>query len=543
MNAFPELEHGRTESARGAWKAAHEALSHADEDSPLGADDLELLAVAAYMIGRVEDFLAVLERAYRSHTEADEPLRAARAAIYLGINLAIIGDVAQAGGWLARAQRLVERQREDCAERGYLLLPVAIRHESAGDYAQAADAAGEAAAIGERFGDRDLFALGAHVRGHALIKLARLEEGFRLLDEAMLAAVGGELSPIITGVVYCGAIAGCEEAYEPARAREWTGALARWWEAQPDMVAFTGRCLAHRAEILQLHGDWARALEETRRAYDRCQRAMNRLAAGQASYQRGEVLRRQGDLAAAERAYREANACGREPQPGLALVRLAQGDMDAATASIRRALTETSPPLDRSRLLPAFAEILVAAGDLDGARRACAELTGISAAYPSVMLSAIAAYVQGSVELAHGDGPAALASLRQAWDGWQRLAAPHEAARTRVLVALACRALGDDDTAAIELDAARTVFEHLGAQPDLDRIEALTRTRAGSHGMTSRELEVLRLVAAGKTNREIAAELVLSEHTVARHVQNIFAKLRVSSRTAATAFAFEHQLV
>jgi DNA-binding NarL/FixJ family response regulator len=255
------------------------------------------------------------------------------------------------------------------------------------------------------------------------------------------------------------------------------------------------------------------------------------------------VLRRRGDLAAAEDAYREANACGREPQPGLALVRLAQGDVDAAAASIRRALAETSPALARSRLLPAFAEILVAAGDIDEARRAGAELAGISATYPSAMLSAIAAYVVGSVELAGGDGAAALPSLRRAWEGWQRLGAPYEAARTRLLVALACRALGDDDTAGLELDAARAVFEERGARPDVDRIDALTRTRAGSHGLTDRELEVLRLVAAGKTNREIAEALVLSEHTVARHVQNIFAKLRVSSRTAATAFAFEHKLV
>ncbi len=543
MNLPAELDRARSEFADGAWTAAHEALAAADDAEPLAAADLELLAVSAYMLGRVDKFLVALERAFRAHTEAGEPLRAARAAIYLGINLAILGDVGQAGGWLARAQRLVERQVEDCPERGYLLLPVALRHEAAGEYGAACDAAAEATVIGERFGDRDLFALAAHEHGQVLLKLARLDEGFRLLDEAMLAVIGGELSPMITGVVYCGAIAGCEEAYEPARAREWTAALARWCEAQPDMVAFTGRCLAHRAEILQLHGDWVTALAETRRAYERCQRAMNRLAAGQASYQRGEVLRRQGDLAAAEDAYREANACGREPQPGLALVRLAQGDLDAAAASIRRALAETSAPLPRSRLLPAFVEILVAAGDLDAAGRACAELTEISAAYPSAMLGAIAGYVEGAVALAQGDAGAALPSLRRAWDGWQRLEAPYEAARTRMLVAVACRALGDDDTAAIELDAAGAVFRELGAQPDLDRIDALTTTRTGSHGLTSRELEVLRLVAAGKTNREIAALLVLSEHTVARHVQNIFVKLRVSSRTAATAFAFEQALL
>ncbi|HEX7060973.1 MAG TPA: LuxR C-terminal-related transcriptional regulator [Woeseiaceae bacterium] len=500
--------------------------------------------MAAYMLGRVDEFLAALERAHHGYVGAGEHLRAARAAVFLGINLAILGEVAQAGGWLARAQRIVEREGGDCAERGYLLVPVAVRHEAVGDYAVAFEAAAEAMVIGERFGDRDLFALGAHAQGHALIKLGRLEEGFRLLDEAMLAAIGGELSPIITGVVYCGAIAGCEEAYELPRAHEWTGALARWWEGQPEMVAFTGRCLAHRAELLQLHGEWGQALAEARRARERCEQAMNRLAAGQASYQQAEVLRRQGEFAAAEAAYREASACGREPQPGLALLRLAQGEGDAAAAAIRRSLTETAQPLKRSRLLPAYVEITVALGELEEARRASVELGEIAAAYPSAMLGAIAAQVEGTVKLAGDDAGAALVSLRRGWQVWQELAAPYEAARARVLIASACRALGDEDGARLELDAARAAFEELGARPDLTRIDALAPDGgADTHGLTDRELEVLRLVAAGRTNREIAATLVLSEHTVARHVQNIFAKLRVSSRTAATAFAFEHDLV
>jgi DNA-binding CsgD family transcriptional regulator len=544
VSAVAPLERGREAYAQRAWSVAYESLSTADQGRALAADDLEQFAVAAYMLGRVDEFLAALERAHHAHLGAGEPLRAARAAVYLGINLAILGDVAQAGGWLARAERLVEREGEECAERGYLLVPAAVKHEAAGDYAVAAEAAAEAATIGERFGDRDLFALGAHAQGHALIKLGRFEEGFRLLDEAMLAAIGGELSPIITGVVYCGAIAGCEEAYELRRAREWTGALGRWWEAQPDMVAFTGRCLAHRAEILQLRGEWAEALEEARRARERCERAMNRLAAGQASYQQAEVLRRQGELAAAEAAYREASACGREPQPARALLRLAQGDAAAAASAVRRSLAETAQPLKRSRLLPAYAEVMVALGELEEARRACRELAQIADAFPSAMLGAIAAQARGAVELAGGDARAALVPLRQAWQVWQELAAPYEAARVRLLVASACRALGDEEGARLELEAARGVFEELGARPELARTDAL---EAGggtdTYGLTGRELEVLRLVAAGRTNREIAATLVLSEHTVARHVQNIFAKLRVSSRTAATAFAFEHRLV
>ncbi len=548
MGAVTGLESGREAYARRAWGEAYASLSRADanEADVLGADDLETLAVSAYMLGRVTDFLATLERAHHAHVAAQAPLRAARAAVFLGINFAILGDVAQAGGWFARAQRLVEGYGADCAEEGYLLLPAAFRAEAAADYEAAVAAASEAAAIGERFRDRDLFALGAHIHGHALIKQGRLDEGFSLLDEAMLSVIRGDLSPMITGVVYCGAIAGCEEAYELRRAHEWTDALARWWEGQPQMVAFTGRCLSHRAEILQLHGDWGAALEEARRARERCEQAMNRLAAGQAAYQQGEVLRRRGELAAAEKAYREANDLGHEPQPGLALLRLAQGEAGAAAAALRRALGEAEAPLRRSRLLPAYAEIMVAADELESARAACRELAEVADAYPSTMLDAIAAHVRGSVELSAGDAAGALGDLRRACQAWHELAAPYEAARTRVLIASACRALGDEDTAALELEAARSVFEELGAEPDLVRVRSLTRAGGGAadtQGLTGRELEVLRLVATGKTNRDIAGELVLSEHTVARHVQNIFTKLRVSSRAAATAFAFEHDLL
>jgi ATP/maltotriose-dependent transcriptional regulator MalT len=540
-----EIERGREAYAQRTWGPAFESLSSADGVGALDAGDLELLAVTAYMLGQVDVFLETLERAHHAYVDAGKPLGAARAAVYLGINLAILGDLGKAGGWFGRAQRLVEQHGTDCAERGYLLIPVAVRQEAAGEYEEAYALGSEAASIGDRFQDRDLFALGAHVQGHAAIKQGRLDEGFGLLDEAMLAVLGGELSPMITGVVYCGAIAGCEEAYEPRRAHEWTDALSRWWEEQPDMVAFTGRCLAHRAEILQLHGDWHGALEEARRARERCEQAMNRLAAGQAAYQQAEVLRRRGELDAAEAAYREANTLGREPQPGLALLRLAQGDARAAAAATRRALGETAQPLARSRLLPAHVEILVASGELEEARAACRELGEISAAFPSAMLGAIAAHVQGSVELAADDAEGALPDLRRAWQAWQVLDAPYEAGRARVLVALACRALGDEDTATLELEAARACFESLGAAPDLARLDELARgsDRAAAHGLSRRELEVLRLVAAGKTNRDIAATLVLSEHTVARHVQNILTKLRVSSRTAATAFAFEHDLV
>jgi DNA-binding CsgD family transcriptional regulator len=538
-----DVELGRAAFAQRAWSDAYERLSLADANA-LSADDLVSLATSAYMVGRMDVFLEVLERSHHAYLAEDDFRNAARCAFYLGVNLAILGEEAHASGWFGRGQRLVERHGADCAEQGYMLLPAAMGQLMTGQYREADAKATAAAECGERFGDRDLIALALHIRGQTLIKQARIEEGVTLLDQAMLAVTADEVSPIISGVVYCGVIAGCEEAYDVRRAQEWTEALTRWCEQQPELVAFTGRCLSHRAGIMQLHGAWAEALEEARRAHERCEQAMNGAAAGLALYQQGEVHRLQGDFAAAEAAYRDASRYGHEPQPGLSLLRLGQGDDDAAASTVRRALGETAEPLMRTRLLPAHAEIALAVGDVAEARRAAEELSAIAADYDILMLRAIAAHVHGMVAIAEKDPASALVSLRASRATWQDLDAPYEAARTRVLIGLACRALGDEGTAVLELEHATTSFEQLGALPDLARVEALVRPQTReTHGLTPRELEVLGLLAAGNTNREIASQLVVSEHTVARHVQNIFTKLHVSSRTAATAFAFEHDLV
>ena len=545
VDAAGELARGRESFTGRAWMDAYKSLSHADQQAPLGAEDLELLATSASMIGRDDDCLDSLERAYRVHLEAGEALRAVRCAFWVGINLLLRGETARATGWLGRAQRLVEREANDCVERGYLLVPVMLRYEAMGDWEAAYATATDAAEIGERFGDADLLALTVHEQGCALIQQGRVEEGLGLLDEAMVAVTAGEVSPIVTGIVYCSVISGCQEVYALRRAQEWTIALTRWCEEQPDMVAFSGTCMVHRAEIMELRGAWRSALQEAQQARQRCEKGNNQSTAAQALYRQGEVHRLRGEFSAAEEAYRDASRYGWEPQPGLALLRLAQGNHDAAAAMIRRVVDETAPPLKRARLLPAYVEIMLSVGDAGEARSACQELQEISTRYESAMLEAMVDHARGAVDLNEGDTRAALLSLRRAWRAWQELEVPYEIARVRVLLGEACRALGDEDSAALEFDAAHDIFEQLGAAPDLARLVSLTRRPVSvpARGLTSREFEVLRLVAGGETNKAIATELVLSERTVDRHVSNIFTKLGVTSRAAATAYAYKHQLV
>jgi DNA-binding CsgD family transcriptional regulator len=349
----------------------------------------------------------------------------------------------------------------------------------------------------------------------------------------------------MTGLIYCSVIDACQQVYALARAWEWTSALTKWCEGQPQMVAFTGTCMVHRAEIMQLHGAWSDAIEEARRACARYSEGIEQQPPAAAFYQQAEVHRLRGEFTAADEAYRIASQRGYEPQPGLALLRMAQGRTDAAAAAIRRVVSATTGQLQRTRLLPAYVEIMLAVGDIEDARGACHELAGIAENLDTAVLGAMASHARGAVELAEGDARAALGPLRSTFEAWQRVEAPYEAARVRVLMGMACRAFGDDEGAGLELDAARAVFERLGAAPDLARIDALTKGAPSGHrhGLTPRELQVLRLVAAGKTNKAIAAELFLSGKTVDRHVSNIFNKLDVPSRAAATAYAYQHKLI
>ncbi len=545
MDVGQDLERARDAYERLAWTEAYEAFGRADAAAPLEAGDVELLGSAAAMLGRDDEWIRCLERAHQLHLDAGDELRAVRCGFWIGMNLAVRGELGPAIGWFSRSQRLLEHEERESVEHGYLLVPEAFRQDFDGDVAAAAETLRQAAEIAERFGDRDLFALASHRRGLWLLRLGKINDGLALLDESMVSVTAGEVSPFMTGLVYCGVIAGCQEIYEVRRAQEWTAALARWRDRQPDLIAFSGRCLVHRAEILQLRGAWADAFEEARLAGERYAEGMAPIAVGQAFYLQAELLRLRGAFAEAEESYRSASRFGWEPQPGLALLRLAQGDAVSASAALGRALGETEDPIRRLALLPASAEVLLAAGDVAGARGAADELADLANAFTSTMLQAIVDHVHGAVALAEDDARRALVALRRAHQAWQELDAPYDAARSRVLIGVSCRALGDEDAAALELRAARETFEELGAVPDIARVDGLEHPAPArdAYGLTARELEVLRLVAAGKSNRAIASELVISEHTVARHVQNIFGKLDVSSRTAAGAFAHEHQLL
>jgi ATP/maltotriose-dependent transcriptional regulator MalT len=534
-----DLESARAAYAACSWLEAYEAFARADEAEPLAPEDLELRATTARMLAREDETVEILERAHHAYLGRGETTRAAYCAGWIGTTLFYNGAVGPAGGWLARAERLLEDVPEETAVHGYALLPDVFRNEAAGDLEGAAAIAAEAASIGKRHDDPELMALAIHAQGHMLVLAGRVPEGLALLDEAMVTVTTAEISPFVVGLVYCGVILACQAGFEVARAREWTLELTRWVEQQRDLVAFTGRCRVHRAEILQLGGSWSEAFEEARLAAERLEETKNP-AVGLALYRQGELLRLRGEFKAAEEAYRDASRNGWEPQPGLAQLRLAQGKRDAAHAAIRRAFAEVMEPLKRAALLPALVEIALAAGEVDEARAACLELSELALQYKSAMLDAIVAHAQGAVALADGDAPTALANLRHAQRIWLELDAPYEVARTRELIARACCDLGDDEAGTLELDAARDLFERLGAAPDLARV---SMPEAPRHGLSERELEVLRLVASGKSNRQIASTLVISEHTVARHLQNIYAKLGLSSRAAATAFAFEHELV
>lgn len=534
-------ERGREAYRRRAWGQAYVEWTSAATEAALAGEDLERLATVCALVGRDESSDEVWARAHQQYVEDADLTGAARCAFWLAFGLLHRGEMAKAQGWLARAARLVRQCGSDCVERGLLLIPMGLQQFAEGDPAAACASFDDAIAIGEEFGAPDLLNLGRLGRGQALIGLGRASEGIGLLDEVMVAVTRDEVSPIASGVIYCAVIETCRETFDPRRAREWTTALGDWCDAQPDLVPFRGQCLVHRSEVLQYSGDWTGALSEANRA---CELLAGGPAEGAALYQRAEMHRGLGELTEAEVAYRRASHWGRNPQPGLALLRVAQGRVSSAVSTIIRALEEADDVPSRLHLLPAAIEIHIAARDAVAARAAADELTELAAQIDAPMVHAVARTASGAVSLAEGDARSAAVDLRDAATRWRDLEAPYEVGRARALLGRAIGALGDDDSAELEFAAAREIFERLGAAHDARRLTDVTGPKpvARPAGLSEREVEVLVLLAAGETNRAIATHLTISSHTVARHVQNIFAKIGVSTRAAAGAFAFEHDL-
>ncbi|WP_284618633.1 helix-turn-helix domain-containing protein [Aquabacterium humicola] len=549
----------RQSYARHEWESTFHLLTQVDASSPLVAEDLDRLAWSAGLTTRDDQMLVLLERLHDARVQAADLQGAARAALWLGFRLFARGEASRAGAWLARAHKLADEVGPECVEQGYLLLPQAQRLMNIGDDRAAGETAARAVVLAERRADRDLLAFASNLQGRALLRQARVDEGLALMDEAMIAVGSGQLAPVVTGLVYCSAIAACQRVGALDRMREWTAALDRWCGERPQLVLFKGHCRIHRAQVFALDGDWVRALDEARAAVALCVGDFDRDALGLAHYEQAEIHRQRGDAALADGAYREASRCGLDPQPGRALLQLQTGELHTAAATMRRLLGTLTDPLARARCLPAQLDTMLAAGDVDAARAAAAELAQVAATWRTPVFAAQAREAAASLLLCDGRATDLPATIGPAREVWLQLRAPLRLARLRVLLARAWLALGDADGALLEIDGAHDTFERLGALPDLQALHAL-RQRAQAQvpaphaarsaqatdptaALTERERQVLRLVATGLTTKAIARQLGLSPKTVDRHLGNLFAKLGVASRAAATAWAYEHKLV
>jgi ATP/maltotriose-dependent transcriptional regulator MalT len=513
-------------------------FQNADAETELGADDLEALVWAAGISAQDRVMLDGLERLYGHYASADNHVECARTAFWCGLRNMMMGEVGLGAGWLQRAAKHAEETPPDCVQRGYLLLPQVFMHRSKGAYETAVEIADKAIAFGETAGEPDLIALAGSLKGGILFRLGRIDEGYAPIDEAMLLANSQRLSPVVCGVVYCEIVASCCRVLEMVRAREWTAILTEWCRRNPQAKAFNGVCQVHRAEVLQLEGHWAEAFAEAERAGDGLTGTTEHTAMANAAYRRGEILRLRGAFDKSDAEYRLAGEIGVDPQPGLALLRLAQGRRDDAIAGIRRALETAGDMPRKAALLPAGIEIFIACGDLDEAARLCHEMSDIAERFGTEVLARVADQGYASLALARGQFSEAVPALTRARRYWSEFSAPYLVARLRVDIARACAELGDAESAEREFDAAEHIFEELGATPDLARILELrtgSRAAAGADDLTARERQVLTLVADGGTNREIADELDVSPKTVNRHIENIFGKLGVSSRAAAVA--------
>jgi DNA-binding CsgD family transcriptional regulator len=541
MAGVDGLVRARAEFEAGEWAEALDRWSRLDAGS-LGAEDLADAAQSAYLLGRTEESAELYRRAHEERLDAGDVEGAVRCAFHISMNSALAGDLSAASGWASRGERLLGRLPPGSLEAGYLAFARMFLHLRAGRMQQALECAVTATETGRRFADAELAAMGLCSQGRLSIYSGDVPGGLAMLDESMVEATTAVRDLVSLGHVYCTAIEGCQEIAEIGRVAEWTELLHRWCGAHPQLVIFVGQCSLHRAQVLRARGAWPEALDELDAAIRRYERSGALVAVGQAAYERGDLLRLRGETDAASESFRMSAERGYDPQPGLAEMWLDQGSTAAAAGAVHRLLEETRGDVARSRVLPGAVRVLVGAGEVDSAVAAARELEALSESFGCEALELEAALAAAEALRSSGDVLGCMPYLRKARQLATRLDLPFHAARARLAAARALRALGDEETARTELDAARAALGEIGARADLAGVGA-TPSPTLPRGLSDREVEVLRLVAAGRSNAEIAAELVLSERTVARHVSNIFVKLDVGSRTAAAAFAYENGLV
>ncbi|HEV3400179.1 MAG TPA: hypothetical protein VG078_00005, partial [Acidimicrobiales bacterium] len=446
------------------WGRAYRLLTERAASRRLSVDELDSLGAVAYLTGREGEAFDRWAEAHAACLEAGDLPRAARLGIQLAQAFGFKGDIGRSSGWVARARQLLD-QAPDCIEHGYLEYAAGMcRIFEDDDIPGARELFARAAKVAERFGDRELRALANLGVGRCVIYLGDVGEGLSLLDEVMVSVEAGEVSPIVAGDAYCTVIDGCHEVFDVRRCEVWCESFTRWCDAQPDLVLYRGHCLLHRAELLQLHGRWAEGVAVAREACERLAQPVNLLVIGGAHYVEAELHRLRSEFAEAEQAYERAHQAGCDPHPGLSLLRLAEGRVDAARAGVRRALAQSERAVGRAKVLGPYGEIMLAAGDVDAANAAVHELAGIALEFGSPLLRAQAAQLTGTVRLAQGDPTGALVSLRAALSGWRELEAPYDAARTRLVIAAACDAMGDDDGAAMERRAAEATLDRLAAE-------------------------------------------------------------------------------
>ncbi len=522
------------------WRAVHDELA-GRELSSLSAAELDRLGESLFWLDRPEDSIAVLGRAFTAHLVEGDHAGAAMAAWQLFYDHALVGEMALANGWLERTRRETDLVR-NAVVAGFLAVAECDLASGGGALDDAVAHAERALQLGRSSGHADLTAMALQAKGRALLASGRFADGITALDEAMVSVVNGELTPLFTGWVYCNALSACHDLADLTRALEWSDSAMRWCDDLRAGRLYPGICRLHAVELATLRGTWPSAAAMAQQACDELTSHDPRYA-GEAHYLIGELHRMAGDLDLAEEAFARAHQFGRVPQPGLARVRLAQGRVEAAVNGLRLALEPPpSAPLRRTDLLAALVEGLLTAGDLDEAEAAATAMSDVADAAASGYLDGVQQVTEARVLLARGESAAACRRAGGAVEQFQRLALPYEEARAREVRGEAARVVGEPDTAHLDLTAARDIYRRLGADADHRRVSALLEEAPG-FPLSIRELEVLRLVARGSTNREVAKELVVSEHTVARHLSNIYTKLGVGSRSAAAAWAYERALL